>query len=284
MTIFLTKERKNVRTKKQENKKTVLQFFSSSVLQFSVDHRGNVLLLTLLLLSFFLFIGLVWGTLVLRGLKSVAKTDEAIVAFAAAESGIEEALFRTRKSNPPIRFWAVLNEVSLSNGASWMQRSTDFVSEVIFDRVAAGETKTVNLYDPYYPSSAITPVVTNIASARVSWDTVSGVFATVQLKIMRWNVLTQALEQVGERLLSGGCQFVDELTPGNAYQLVLTPDALVAQLSIAELSADRGASLCTKHDGAGTIAIPNDLTIRSRGTFRSAQQAMEITFPRVAPW
>ncbi|MBI4276546.1 hypothetical protein HY629_01765, partial [Candidatus Uhrbacteria bacterium] len=194
---------------------------------------------------------------------------------------VEEALFRTRKSTPAIRFWTFLDTVTLLNGATWMQRSTDYVGERIFPSVAAGETKTVDLYTPYYPSTVATPILSNLTSARVSWDAVGGSLATVQLRILRWNSTTLSLEQVGERPLFGGCQFVNELVPG-AYQLQLTPNTPVAQLSVAQLSTEK--STCVKHDGADTIAIPSDLIVRARGMFRTAQQAMEMTFPRVAPW
>lgn len=86
------------------------------------NQRGVILLLTLFILSGILVITLAAADLVLAGLKMNRLTGYSNLAFFAAETGLERALWEVRKNNYVLPDIDTLNVFSLSdlgNGSAY---------------------------------------------------------------------------------------------------------------------------------------------------------------------
>ncbi len=236
------------------------------------SNRGSVLLLTLLLLSLFLFIGLVWSTLVLRGLKIVEKTDEAVVAFAAAESGVEDGLFRLQK-NKELPKDITGQSGTLANGSSWQRNVYSAVTVKTVDTLNPGAPLIIDLYNPDVDplTATLKQLAFGAASLTLAWD--SGTIATVTAEITEWN---GALIPFLAPVLGGTGGTIDGLDKAKSYRLTLTTTQPIKNIRV---------SATDKSGGTGNVqSIPEALSIESNGLYQSATQAIRMRFPRVSPF
>ncbi|MBI4262625.1 hypothetical protein HY624_03815 [Candidatus Uhrbacteria bacterium] len=226
----------------------------------------------MLLLSLFLFIGLVWSTLVLRGLKIVEKTDEAVVAFAAAESGVEDGLFRLKNKELPKDITG--QSGTLANGSSWQRNVYNAVTIKTIDALNPGIPVIVDLYNPDVDplTATLKDLAFGAASLTLVWD--SGTTTSVTAEIMEWNGNT--LVPLLAPVLGGTGGTIDGLDKAKSYRLTLSTTQPIKNIRV---------TATDKSGGAGNPQlIPEALSIESNGFYQSATQAIRMRLPRVAPW
>ena len=89
---------------------------------FQNNQKGVAVLLALLVLSGILIIALGVAGLKINRMKLSRNVSDSVVAYYAAEAGIERALFRNRKKLEPLPIpgnWFNSGDDPLSNGASY---------------------------------------------------------------------------------------------------------------------------------------------------------------------
>lgn len=95
------------------------------------NKKGQVILLALLIMAVVLVVALAIGTLMVRELRMAANIARSAIAYYAAESGLEEELWKAWK-NPPIDELGYGK--SLLNQASWKLTKRDAPTEEFTDR------------------------------------------------------------------------------------------------------------------------------------------------------
>src|SRR5690348_14879542 len=92
--------------------------------------NGNVLLLSLLIMSGVLVVGASLGTISILNLRQARVIDDSILAFGAAESGAEQTLYQIRRVGTPSSTLnssgshtssPSLSGVPMGNGSSWVR-------------------------------------------------------------------------------------------------------------------------------------------------------------------
>jgi hypothetical protein len=124
--------------------------------------KGTVLLLALLIMTSVIITSAGLGSLILSSLQQTRIIDNAMIAYYAAESGVEQALYQTRRlAAPP---GTVASQV-LGNGASW-NRIVAGSERTIYATIPENSLYEVALFDPDAEDSALT---TPIRVIEVNW-------------------------------------------------------------------------------------------------------------------
>lgn len=234
------------------------------------DHSGNVLLLSLLILSGIMIGGIAAGELAIRGIKSAKRVDAGAVAYYAAEAGIEDSLYHQRKTSPPP---ATHDSFTLSNGASVVVATTSG-EPTLFTALARDSFIEFNLFEEKDLS-----VPSGIEALRISWDDACAGASGIELSYAEWT----AAESV--------------VWPGTFTKFRYSHTA--SPVTHAALVSDRGyrvrvqAALCDIQnvtinafaDDAAILPrdIPSRITFTSNATFGGAEQALLVRTPRAAP-
>lgn len=259
---MITQTREHSNTRARKNSVFVFQCFSES--------RGSVLLLTLLLLSFFLFVGLVWATLVFRGLRIIEDTSNAVVAFAAAESGIEEGFYGLQKLNTSFTALNGQSAVLTLSNARWQRNAYDRTKIVMFDVLALGQSVTLDLYSPDAADAQAANFAFGATSLIVTWDTGAQGIIDVSLQSSAQGILGAAV------LASLGNGSTVTLDPAKAYRVTLKPNATLRNVRVRATALPLGQG--------EDVLIPQSRTIESTGSFRGTDQAIRMRIPRISPW
>ena len=200
-----------------------------------------------------------------RVMKIVEKADEAVVAFAAAESGIEDGLYRSKIKDRTGK------QETLMNGARWDENSYNQVNVKVIDTLDAVTSPAVidlfnpNVVDVY--SAKLKELEFGAESMQIVWEGSS--LLTVHL--MQWDGTN--LTSLSKISIGSG-QIID-IVGTNVYRLLLTTSTPVKNIRITATKKDNG-------NGA-PVPIPEALSIESNGFYRSATQAIRMRFPLESP-
>jgi hypothetical protein len=230
--------------------------------------RANILPLALVITTTILIAGISLGIIVLESLKRTAETDASMVAYYAADAGIEKQLYEVRKKNTPVEDLADLNE-SYTNGSAWQAASSGFVQmqSKIFPVLNEGDFQFLDLFDPDNISAA-----SDISLVKWSWNG-PGLPCEVELGYSEWDFTSPDIipeNFVIVRGLSSPTQRT--LNPLNAYRLRFRPrkcDITNLEIKVYENVGD-----------PSPVPFPGDITLGAEGTFENTTQAISVTMPR----
>lgn len=233
--------------------------------------RGNILPLAIVITSTILLSGLALGIIVLDSLRRTQDIDFSMVAYYAADAGVEKQLYELRKNNALV---ADLDALSMDygNGSSWTALPSGFLATTakIFPRVNRGDFQFVDLFDP-----------DNLGAAggvgRVDWSwtpdpaSCSGGPNAVELGYSQW--LTGGTVLPGEFKIDHGITSPDTvvLDPTKAYRLRFRPtDCNVLNLRV-EVSPTPAYA---------PMQFPGDITLGAEGKYQRATQNISVQVPR----
>ncbi|WKZ29388.1 MAG: hypothetical protein QY323_01510 [Patescibacteria group bacterium] len=250
---------------------------------------GNVLLLSLLIMSGVLVVGASLGTISILNLRQARVIDDSILAFGAAESGAEQTLYQIRRVGTPSSTLnangshsssSALSGVPMGNGSSWTRTLT--ASETtVFTSIPKDHSYEVVLWNPESPS---TPM--GIESLTFSWDDDCGGTSGLEVFATGWDpsAVGGFNPNIGFHGDSTALTFLkatpnvidNDFTSNRAYRVRLRAKTCdVSNLAITAYSADNA--------GGSQVPIPSRLSVQSTGTFGTARQAMELRLPRLQP-
>lgn len=251
--------------------------------------QGSVLLLALLVMSGVLIVGASLGTISVLNLRQARVIDDAVIAFAAAESGAEQTLYQLRRAgassaalngSPDHDDSDVLSGVAMGNGSRW-SRKLEATESTIFASIPRDRSYEVVLWNPEAPASPA-----GVESLVFSWDDACGGTSGLEVLATGWNPGAAGgfSPDVAFHGDSPALTFLhldphvidNDFLAGLAYRVRLrAKNCDVSNLAITAYSADNA--------GGSQVAIPSRLAVESVGTFGTARQALELRLPRLQP-
>ncbi|MEK7545510.1 MAG: hypothetical protein AAB554_00365 [Patescibacteria group bacterium] len=251
--------------------------------------EGNVLLMSLLVMSGVLIVGASLGTISVLNLRQARVIDDAVIAFAAAESGAEQTLYQLRRvgagsaalnASPNHDSSVTDSGVPLGNGARW-SRALESTETTIFASIPEDRSYEVVLWDPETPAS---PAGTE--SLTFAWDDVCGGTSGLEVLATGWdpaaaggfdpNVAFHGDSPALTFLRVTPQVIDDDFMASKAYRVRLrAKNCDIFNLAITAYSSDDA--------GGVQVPIPSRLAVESVGTYGAARQAMELRLPRLQP-
>jgi hypothetical protein len=232
--------------------------------------RANILPLALVVTATILIGGLALGTIVLDALRRSAETDDSMVAYYAADAGIERQLYAVRKELADVGDLGTMGE-SFTNGSEWVASDPSrFITTdaKVFSEINEGDFQFVDLFDPDEVGAAG-------GVGKVDWTwTGPGGGCEVELGYSDWDVTSPSIIPEEFKIVQSiGGTGVLILDPSRAYRLRFRPRHCdITNLVIRVYPT--GSS--------GTpVAFPGDITIASDGAFERTTQAIAVTMPRL---
>lgn len=244
--------------------------FHSSLFPAPSSERGTVLLMALIVMTGVVISSVGMGSLILSSLQQTRVIDNAGVAYYAAESGVEEALFLARRSTALPA--AVGTPQTLPNNATWTRSVTGREAVIYAGTVPQDSLLEIALYDPDAPTTS-----QNIGSVVVDWDDACSGCTVLQASLVGW--------------LSGGPIVWDPNASTTLYTwdadgvVIPTADpARLYRLRLGAKNADMQNVQVRALDGGGSpTTLPGRIRVDAVGSFGNVRQKLTVTLPRKVP-
>ncbi|KPJ85498.1 hypothetical protein AMJ57_02855 [Parcubacteria bacterium SG8_24] len=229
--------------------------------------RGAVLLLSLLVMFSVIIAAAGLSSLILRSLQQTRTIDNAMLAFYAAETAVEEALYYARESGelPPSHSDLQM----LSNGSGWSRQVSG--TELALTPVIPQDTVyEVALYDPDQET-----VATDITTIEMDWTDDCGDCSVLTATLVGW--------------LPGGSLLWEPNAAtynyiGGSASLPLGPSNRLYKLRLRAQRADIQMNYIKAYDGGGALVpLPGRIKIDAIGEYSDVRQQLSVTLPRRAP-
>lgn len=233
--------------------------------------QGNILPLALIVTATILIAGMGLATIVLDSIRRSADNDAAMLAYYAADGGVERQLYAIRKQFTTVTSTQLLTS-TFSNGAMWNAANSTYLqaSMKFFPTTPSTSLQILDLYDPDN---------LNLAGdvGRVDWswsagtDCQGGSPPEVELGYAQWlaggSVLPQSYTVV-RGLTSGGMTTI--LDPAKGYRLRFRPKQCTAD----------NLTILTYDGGGVSVNVPGDISVGAIGSYKKATQALTVRMPR----
>ncbi len=249
-----------------------------------------VLLLALLILATILVTSLTVGSIVLRQLKVTTSTDRGIVAYYAAESGLEQGLYLWRQEGQKGNALQVTsaNPVALAASRSFWWRDGQETESAYAATLKQNQTVQLDLFDPTLSLDS----QTKAQSIKIGWEAAAGGCPGqgsewLEVSWSNWGGAGSALDV--QRRFVNHSQIVS--SPGQAIIININnasqPSLVNYRLRLKALYADICNLTLTAYRGTGgegeVYNLPARLTISATGQLLDTQQALSVTVPQFAP-
>lgn len=247
--------------------------------KFKNQKEGAILIMSMLILSCIVIIGIAIGTIVLNQLKQAKNFDFSALAYYAADSATEEALYDMRKQHLSA---AVLNSTkasaTLSNSAMWKR---EIASTTPYSTLLEQNRPIIlNLYDSKVDCGQVRCV-------KFSWEDLSAPanvnHPDLEVTYYAWQVAGGNINVLPDK----GVQELYGSTAGfEAWERTRTLAADICY-TVRVKAIDEKAKItihtykdagCTNH-----IGIPSYLTINALGTYKGTKQRLESFVVKEAP-
>lgn len=258
---------------------------------FLKNQKGNVLLLALLVMAGIMTAGLAIGTIILNEIKQARNIDFSALAYYAAESGVEEALYKLRKEDAVLSCPAgncgangfctlggqepcLRDAGNLENQSSWA-RTADDKEWQIYGKIDKDNTLQVDLYDPDGNAAA------GIESLKIQWtpQCAPTETSTIDVSYIAWNPASGWSVDTEKKFKysSSASPVINNGFSGiKSYRVRIK--ALYCDISNLVVTAwgnDNAA--------APQVQIPARVVLNSVGQYSNLRQAIRMTMPRRSP-
>jgi Tfp pilus assembly protein PilX len=231
------------------------------------DERGTILLFALMIMSSVIVTVSGMTAVILSALQQARAVDNAIVAYYAAESGVEDAVYTLRRDGtmPSTQTTAQ----PLTNTATWTRAVTPSEPVVYAGTLPQDSFVEIAMYDPDQPTNA-----TNIASVEVSWsDSCSGC-TIVEASMVDWDS--------GAAIVWNPYPAVYKFTGGSAT-LSAAAGKLYRLRLMARKAEIENVQVRAFDSSHAALNVPGRVRIESTGSFGQVQQRLTVTMPRQVP-
>lgn len=253
--------------------------------------KGNVLLLALLVMAGIMTAALGISAIILNEIKQARNIDFSTVAYYAAESGVEQALYKLRKEDAllacpsgecdPSGFCSAGDRESclrsngdLSNQSSWTRTVTDKEWQ-IYGTIKKDESLQVDLYDPEGGTAA------GVESIKIEWtpQCVSPAASTIEVGYISWDPAvgwSVSSEQRFKYSALVSPVINNGFTSTKSYRLRIK--AIFCDISNLVVTA-----WGNDNAEAPQKEIPARIVLNSIGEYGTLRQAIRMTMPRKSP-
>lgn len=233
--------------------------------------RGDILPLALIITTTIILAGVGLAIIILDSIRRSADNNASMLAYYAADSGVERQLYAIRKQASAVSSTEMLGD-SLNDGASWIAASSTYLQTNVksFPVTPSTSLQVVDLYDPDN---------LNLAGGvgRIDWswsagaDCPGGVAPEVDLGYAQW--------LAGGSVLPQNYTFVQGLTPAGMTTLLDPAKGYRLRFTPKQCTANNLTVLT--YNGLGLqVAVPGDISIGAIGTYAKATQALTVRMPR----
>ena len=243
--------------------------------------RGVTLLLGMLIMASILTVSLATSQLVINEIQQSAQLDKAIVAFYAAESGIERGLYQARQEDfDP----TVFNQLSqtLANSAAYQLIASD-TEEALYANLNEDESYQVDLYNPNSLDALTNPV----KSLRIQWQ---GVGSWLEISWSDWTSAGTIENHQSVYISQVSSPYFLSLYDANVHLYrvrLIARQAPVTNLQINAYDNVNPPANCAPISVCQTV-IPARVSLKSVGEYpegnaRASRQAIQVTMPEKSP-
>lgn len=253
--------------------------------------KGNVLLLALLVMAGLITVGIGIGAIVLNEIRQTRNVDFSVLAYYAAETSTENALYKLRKEDAvlscpvgscePIGYCSggenepcLYSSGNLTNLATWTRKVTDR-EQIIYGKIKKNEVLQIDLYDPDQIGWAA-----GVESVMIEWSDSCSNCSWIEFAFVNW-------------IPGAGVNWADNRTKFQ-YPITSSPiinNAFVStkayKIRIKALYGDIDNLTFTawseNNAGGSREEIPAKINLTSTGAFAVSKQAVKMTMPRRSP-
>jgi hypothetical protein len=260
--------------------------------------NGNVLLLALLVMAGIMTAALGIGAIILNEIRQARDIDFSTVAYYAAESGVEQALYKIRKEDALLGCPTgacdvngycssgdscagdIVNGVSsfrntLDNQSSWSRIITDKEGQ-IYGKIDKDNSMQVDLYDPEGTAAA------GVESIKIEWTpqcAAPGDVSMIEVSYIGWDPAvgwSAATEQKFKYSAPESPAVINVFSNTKSYRVRIK--ALYCDVSNVRVTA-----WGSENAGNPPISIPARIILTSTGQYGTLRQAVKMIMPRKSP-
>lgn len=245
--------------------------FACSSFRARRSQRGTVLLMALVVMSGVVITSMGLGSLILSSLQQTRAIDSAAVAYYAAESGVEEAIYAARRPGAALPS-SVSAPVTLTNNATWKRTVTGRESVIYAGTIPQDGILEIALYDPDAPTTS-----QNIGRVQVDWtDSCSGC-SVLQASLVGWvsggPIVWDPNATTTLYTWSSGGASIPTADPSRLYRLRLS----------AKKAAMQNVQVRAYDGGSAPTTLPGRIRIDAEGSFGNVKQKLTASLPRKVP-
>lgn len=253
-----------------------------------MPRRGTVILLSLLVLSSVVIAAAGLGSLILSSLQQTRIIDSAIIAYYAAESSVEEALYLLRRGEDvdPASL-STADPQPLGNGATW-QRQVGLGESVVRTEIPRDSFQEFTLFDPDAMFNEAANRGLDIAKIVVDWAPEAGC-GTVDLPCPRLNVTVlqwqRELIAWSENAAKTSVYTSTPEEPRSSATIALDdPLNRFYKLRLRADDADLRDVAVSFYDSADQLTnVPGRVLIQATGDYGGTRQQLTVRLPRKPP-
>ncbi len=244
-------------------------------------NHGAALLLAMLVMAGVLTVSVATSKLVINEVVQSYQLDKAMVAFYAAESGIERSLFQARQKDFDAAGFNALGK-TLPNQAAYQLIAKDNEEILYISSLKADDSYQVDLFEPHSLNVLENP----IKAVSLSWQG----NGWLEAKWTPWTSLGDLDNPQGLNIPQTFEPYFIPLYDSNAYLYRLRIIARVNDASSLEIKAYNRVdpANCEPSPDACLVNIPARVSIKSLGEYpkdssQAARQAILVTMPERSP-
>lgn len=232
--------------------------------------RGTVLLMALIIMSGAVISSIGIGVLIQNSIQQSRVLDNSMVAYYAAESGIEEAIYAARRSDTTPA--SVSAATVLDNGATWSRTVATSESVVYAGNLIEDGIYEVALYNPDASINAL-----DIDSVKLTWADSCAGCTVAETSFITWNAGSPVIWNPNVTVLRN--------TWTSDGVTLSVPDVTKLQrLRITSKGGDISNLQIRAYNASGVqTTVPGRLKIDAIGRFANASQKLTATLPRTVP-
>jgi hypothetical protein len=257
--------------------------------------------------------------LIITSLQQTKTLDRATVAYYAAESAVERAVYEVRRPEAADAPWPLsvphpsnpgLTEIRMPNDSAWT-RDVDIEEEEIRLAIPENSFFEINLFEPSEPLgklSGINPDYADIARLQVTWgeegvicDPLGGVCPKLHAEWVRWDAndlgVDDSIQVFSQLYLANGIETV--MVPPLVGDLSISLDRLAGVEGVTEplklddyayrlrLRAEGGdlrdVTIRAINTFGDQVPIPGRIKVEAYGKYAGITQKLTVRVPRRSP-
>lgn len=234
------------------------------------SESGSLLLMSMLILSGIVTAASTMGIVTIQNLRQSIAVDQGLVAYYAAESGIEGGLYELRKKETAAASLPLSG--TLTNTATWARSIATTLPSLQKD-IKQNDFWEVNLYDA---DASLSPLASPIKSVKIAWTGPGTEW--IEAEVEPWTAAGVLDTPVKSLFSSTSNPAIVNLQDATTVLYRLRIKALYSNLTGVTVTAWSGLNA-----SGSQVSIPAQVTMISIGSFRRTKQAVRALMPQRGP-